>query len=284
MERAYYSRRAGKLAQLDSISLSDFKKFFLSFFKDFESAGYFQEYLGYECVDHGFLPGLVGSDLHTELLITIRKSHLWPIPDTIPNWTEDDLFDVIEFLYDRVSKPTTKHYHEYNNCGWHCTEFYRPSGREEYLTKINRALGAYGNGFELSSQGEVLALGDTGLEPLFEAPLPEADPENVIDRVQAATLKFRRHRSSVEDRLDAIRDLAGVLEYLRPKLKTVLDSKDEGDLFNIANGFGIRHSNDGQKNKYDRDIWYSWIFYYYLATIHAATRMIARKTPDLPLV
>jgi hypothetical protein len=46
-------------------------------------------------------------------------------------------------------------------------------------------------------------------------------------RVGAAIQKFRRHRSSIEDRRDAVRDLADVLEFLRPKLKETLLSKDE---------------------------------------------------------
>ena len=51
---------------------------------------------------------------------------------------------------------------------------------------------------------------------------------------------------------------------------------DEGDLFNIVNNFGIRHHNDAQKTQYDKPIWYSWMFYYDLATIHAAVRLIER--------
>jgi hypothetical protein len=48
-------------------------------------------------------------------------------------------------------------------------------------------------------------------------------------------------------------------------------------LFNIANNFGIRHHNEKQKTDYDESIWLSWIFYYCLATIHAALRLIEKK-------
>ena len=44
--------------------------------------------------------------------------------------------------------------------------------------------------------------------------------------------------------------------------------------FEIANNFGIRHHKVGQRTDYDKPIWYSWLFYYYLATIHAAVRLI----------
>lgn len=83
-----------------------------------------------------------------------------------------------------------------------------------------------------------------------------------------------------------MRDLADVLEFLRPRVKEVLTSKDESDLFHLANNFGIRHHNDQQRTDYDRPIFYSWMFYYYLATIHAATRLIEREgstaSPDTP--
>lgn len=68
-----------------------------------------------------------------------------------------------------------------------------------------------------------------------------------------------------------------MLEFLRPKLEQVLTSKDESDLFNTANNFGIRHHNERQKTDYDKSIWYSWMFYYYLATIHAALRLIEKQ-------
>jgi len=64
---------------------------------------------------------------------------------------------------------------------------------------------------------------------------------------------------------------------IRPQLKKVIMTSDENDLFNIANNFGIRHNNKDQKTDYDKAIFYSWIFYYYLATIHATTRLIEKN-------
>jgi hypothetical protein len=141
-------------------------------------------------------------------------------------------------------------------------------------------LALYDKGYELSADGEILTLAEDGLSTLFEAPLPKVDPDNVAARVVAAQTKFRRYRSSMDERRDAIRDLADVLEYLRPRLKTVLTKKDEAALFDIANNFGIRHHNAEQRTDYDKPIWFSWIFYFYLATIHAAVRLIERRAGD----
>jgi len=123
----------------------------------------------------------------------------------------------------------------------------------------------------------VVIKADPGLEDLLKADLPGSEPVTIDSRVQAAISKFRRHGSSFEDRRDALRDLADVLEFLRPRLKVVLTSQDESDLFNIANNFGIRHHNEKQKTDYDESIWLSWIFYYYLATIHTALRLIEKR-------
>ena len=142
---------------------------------------------------------------------------------------------------------------------------------------MNKLLALYEKGYELAAEGEILSLAEDGLSALFEAPLPKVDPENVTVRVNLAMTKFRRYRSSMDERRDAIRDLADVLEYLRPQLRAVLTKKDEAALFEIANNFGIRHHNIDQKTEYDKPIWYSWIFYYYLATLHAAIRLIERS-------
>lgn len=48
---------------------------------------------------------------------------------------------------------------------------------------------------------------------------------------------------------DAVLDLADVLEFLRPKLKETLLSKDEQDLFNIAKKFGNSSSQNGSESR-----------------------------------
>lgn len=148
-------------------------------------------------------------------------------------------------------------------------------GQAEFRSKMTELLNSYGPGYELSPTGEILELASPGVEPLLTTELPIRD-SNIQGCVASAIAKFRRYRSSVEERRDAVRDLADVLEYLRPQLKLVLDRQDESDLFNIANNFGIRHHNPQQKINYDQSILLSWIFYFYLATVHATVRMLDR--------
>lgn len=275
----YYSVRTGKNPLARNFDLESLRELFKTLFTYFEEKGYFQEAFGYYCVDNGDVPGTLGHNLAGALLLELRKKDLTPIHEKIATYSEDDLFDIIEFLYEHCSKPIEEEgrYHSFSNCGWHFFKFQRDPGRVEFRERINKLLALYENGYELSVEGEILALADNGLEGLFEALLPKVDPENIEARVVAAQVKFRRHRASIDDRRDAIRGLADVLEYLRPRLKKVLINKDESDLFDIANNFGIRHHNSKQKTEYNKPIWYSWIFYYYLATIHAAVRLIKQK-------
>lgn len=273
-EKGYYSVRTGKHPGGAKLDLPSLKRIFLSLDRQFNERGYFQEAFGYECVDDGSVYGSLGEDIAGAILIAIRKDNLWPLRQRMPNYSEDDVFDMIEFLYDHVSKPIDGRFHSYSGCGMHYSTFDRAKGQAEYRTELNPILACYEDGYELSERGEILALPEPGMAALVGATLPQLDPHNVEERVQAGVTRFHRHRSSLDDRKHAIRDLADVLEYLRPKLKTVLKSRDEADLFNLANNFGIRHHNPEQKTNYTSAIWYSWMFYYYLATIHACVRLL----------
>lgn len=280
--RQYYSARTGKNPQSVKVDLETFRKLFKTVYDGLERDGYFQQSCGYYCVDAGFVPGELGHDLAGAVLLNLRKEGIVPIEEKVWAYTEEDLFDVIEFLFDQCSKPTRSHYHSYSNCGLHADEFDRPSGQAVFRERMGPILELYADGFELNQEGEILALADSGLEELLEAPISTDDPDNIETRIEDAKRRFRRHRSTLEDRRHAVRDLADVLEYLRPKLAEVLTRKDEADLFQLANNFGIRHHNDKQKVEYDQAIFYSWLFYYYLAALHAALRLIRRSATQAP--
>jgi hypothetical protein len=277
-EKGYYSVRTGKHVAGPVFDLNALKKQFVSIDRHFSDRYYFQEAFGYTCVDAGDVPGTLGLDIAGGILMATYKGNLWPIHERIDFYTEDDLFDMIEFSYDHVSKPDKGWHHDFSGCGWHYSTFDRAKGQVEYRAAINRVLPHYGGGYELSEGGEMLAQTEDGFASLIEAAIPAHDPENVENKMTSAILRFRRYRSSLEDRKHAIRELADVLEYLRPKVKQVLLSKDEADLFNLANNFGIRHHNAQQKTDYDPAVWYSWMFYYYLATIHACLRLIEKQS------
>ncbi len=272
MAHTYYSQRTGINPNLNGLPLKDTIDLFLRVFAQLEEAGYFHEAFGFWCVDANHIDGRV-RDVELEMLLTIRKKDLWPIDTMAWRYSEDDFFDVLEFLYQHVSKPIDGTFHNWNNCGMHWETFNQAEGRVEFRAKINIVLTRYVNPFELSPNGEILSKPEAGFEAIFEADVPSKDM-NVVSRVNAAILRYRRHGSTLDDRRQAVRDLADVLEYLRPKVKALLTSADDSDLFNIANNFGVRHHNDKQKTTYDAALWLSWMFYFYLATIHVVLRKI----------
>lgn len=273
--RSYYSVRADKRPAGEGFSLADFKRFFLNAYDRLDEEGLFQEWFGYVCVDAGDVNGKAGSDLDLFVFRKLRTQGLWPIRGSLEKYSEDDLFDMIELLHDHASKGVEGDYHQFNQCGWHYTKFDGPAGREIFRRELNDILADYGPGYEISAAGEIMFKADDAFSPLLAAELPHVDPENVQMRVASANLKFRRR--SVSDRRDAVRELADVLEFIREDARTVLTSKDQSDLFNLANNFGIRHHTKDQKTDYDQAIWLSWMFYHYLATIHACVRMIEKS-------
>jgi hypothetical protein len=275
MSRQFYSLRKGTNPNLKGLPLREILGLFVRLYNQLHDDGYFHEAFGFVCVDAGDVPGKV-RDPELEMLLTIRKTGLWPIHEKAPFYSEDDFFDVLEFLHLYVSKPIDGSMHSYNQCGMHWETFNKVLGQAEFRSRVNAVLGHYEQRYELSTNGEVLHKPEAGFEPIFDADLPSKD-QNVVTRVSAAALRYRRHGSTLDDRRQAVRDLADVLEYLRPQVKTLLTSADEKDLFNIANNFGIRHHNDKQRTAYDAGIWLSWMFYFYLSTIHVVLRKIEHE-------
>jgi len=245
MARTYYSQRNGTNPNSSGLSLNDAVDLFVGIYDELDESGYFAEAFGYCCVD-GDVPGSV-RDIEREMLLRIRKRNLWPPNKMGRDYSEDDFFDVIEFLYDYVSKPMKGQYHNYSGCGMHWDEFDKKQGEIEYIEKINLILSSYSSGFEMSVSGEVSHKPESGFEGIFEAEIP-SENEDVIKRVNSAKKKYLARGSTLDDRRYAVNDLAHVLEYIRKDIKSFLTSEDERDLFNIANNFGIRHYNDKQKN------------------------------------
>jgi hypothetical protein len=279
-KRPYYSVRTGKHPTGGKLHISDVKRLFLSEYLRLSGLGRFQEVFGHDCVDAGHIAGTAGADIDSFIFAKLKKRHLWPInEDRLGSYEEDDLFDIIELLHDCVSKGVKGFHHTWGECGWHYETFGEPvAAQQEYRDAINAILSDYERPHEVTKDGEVVEQGPRGLRGLLQAPKPPGDPNDVQARVEAAIDKFRHRGASTHDRRDALKNLADILEFLRPQAKNVLMKKDEADLFELVNSFGIRHHNQQQKTDYDPLIWQSWMFYYLLAAIHATTRLIEKAS------
>lgn len=278
--RRYYSIRTGKNRSGSRLNLSSVRYLFGKLYSNLDEKGYFQEAFGLDCEDSGYLSGRAGRDLDAYFFRKLRKHGLWPVEQRHREYDESDLFDVLEFLYDHVSEPETSMCHGWDNRCRHYGSFNRKTGQSTYRSEVNELLSDYDEGYLLSRDGEIVHRALPGTETLLDSKSPTYDVRNVDNIIVEATECYKRSRSSETDKRNAVKMLADVLEFLRPKIKAVLSTPDENDLFNIANNFGIRHHNKLQKTDYDQEIWLDWMFYYYLAAINAVIRLIKNREPS----
>jgi hypothetical protein len=269
MERLYYSQRNNLGKVNTKISLISLKRLFFTIFIKYNQTDYFDENFGYYN-DNNFFPGKLGteSSIADVFFLDLRKDKLWPIYRYIENYSEDDLFDVIEFCYDKISLPV------YDNEV--LIHYEREPAQNDYRNEINKQLKDYSEGFELDKNGHIIKLSSQEFKQLLERKLPTKD-ENIISRVNQAVFTYQNRKSSRLERKEAVRHLADVLEGLRKKVEPLIKKTDESDLFQLINKFGIRHNNPQQKEDYDDNIFLSWMFHYFLATIHAWLLMSERS-------
>jgi hypothetical protein len=201
--------------------------------------------------------------------------HLGFHPFPLVSWSEDDIseeniFDTLEFLFDHITKRT-----DFSGLG--ITNYDESRGQREFATKASLFLKDYGVGFELSNDGTILSIGNDGLQSILNEEIIEYDETNVDSKVREAIKKWRNRELSWDLRREAIRELADVFEWLKTnKALEKINSKDDSAIFQIANKFAIRHHNQQQQANYEKEIWYPWMFHLYLATYHAAIRLLKK--------
>ena len=181
--RRYYSERTGSAPPRAGFDLDELKRFFVNSYVELVSEGLFQEWLGDACVDRGVIDGKAGRDVPLFVYRKLRKTGIWPFEQNIFVCEEDEIFDVIEFLFDHASAGVDGVHHQFNDCGWHYERFDKAKGQARFRIVMNEILADYGNGFELSVEGEILRLAEAGLDSLLSAPLPSSDFKNVTARV-----------------------------------------------------------------------------------------------------
>jgi hypothetical protein len=270
MTRHYYSRRK----KSGTLTLEKLHWKFQYLYRRFRDEDFFKK-----------LAGHTNGDLPNSLIYEAAMAFdFQPFP--INSWsaeeiTEDHIFDMIEFLFDRASKPSDwrEKYTSDGEIYYDYDTYDRDEGRAEFRAHANEILSDYKAGFELTEDGKILALGDRGLRQILNADIEPYDEENVDSKVRSAIQKWRSRDLSLNAKKEAIRELADVFEWLKKtkNLSAALDDKDESAIFDLANNFAIRHHNPRQKTNYDPVIWYSWMFHFYLATYHASIHLLKRK-------
>lgn len=273
--RPYWPQRRGRGLSHDGSTPRDTRRDFARIVCEFEDKGYLAEVFGEECVDDG-------SELPDAAEVIDRRlgiPNLWPLtPET---WDEDTFYGLIEVFHDLVSRPRMRRFHNWNMCGWHHSEFHNGPARVLYRWKVNQLLRSAGVEYELAAEGEdlgrLVAVTDDARSHLVHRALNDSPPNNAAG-VRHAIALFRGRDTSAETKRSAIFNLARVLEERRALIKDHLHKKDEGALFQIANGFDLRHNNASQLREYD-EAFLDWIFWWYLATVELTNRLIESRRP-----
>lgn len=269
----YYSqRRAG--VTVSTVTLRTASWEFGRMVSGLYERGYFEQAFGKDCVDDP--TDIVPADV---IASELGVDGMWPLPLESLSQDRDLFFDAIEVLHDLVAAPRSRSVHSYGGCGYHHGDFSASVGREVYRWSVNRILDRTHLGLRLAEEGEdrgrLVAVTDGARTDLAHRMAERAD-ERTGDDVRHALALFRSREAGRQQKRSACIALAGVLENRRALLKQRLVKKDEGALFSIANGFGIRHQDALQQDDYD-PVFLDWIFWFYLATIELSDRLLAHE-------
>lgn len=199
--RRYYSSRKGAVRITPSEARWRLENLYLLY----SDKDYFKERLG---VRGSEIPANLARESAIRLGFPAFPISRWTSQDT----TEDHVFDVIEFLYDHVSKPGKLI--DMVNEGWAYLDYQsydQASGRAEFTASSNLILWELGEGFELGADGQVRANGTGGLQHIIKAEIVAFDEKNVDSKVVAAIERWRQRHATLDDKKEAIRLLADVL-------------------------------------------------------------------------
>lgn len=269
--REYYSHRTGRHPSF--LSFRHIKDLFRALYQELEEGGYFQEQFDtcYERSRHS-------TDKRSVLFLkSLKRDYLWPVYQCLDFYTEDDLFDVIELLYDLISKPEGEGSY-CDDCAvfhYYSDAFYdKGEGRLIFREKINEILELYEGNYKLTSEGEIVKAENSNIERIFEAKIAFADKTSQ-EKLEHALKQMQKRHVSHSERKEAVRLLGDILEPIRPEIKKYCKG-DERELFDTLNNFGHRHHRPNQKTDYDSKIFETWLFYHYLAAVHAYSRILER--------
>lgn len=265
----YFSVRNG----IKIVQINEFYERFTAMLEAFEGKDYFKENLKIHkrALDYEYIN--VKSKSH--IGISIYPFSKW----NIENQKANLIFDTIEFLYEFTSKPGEcgyiSDYTGYNSQDY--LSYDLTEGKREFREDINILLKAFGQGYELQLDGKIIFAGDETTN-FIHTEFPEYNEYNIDKSIHLALKWWKNRNQTLEEKKQAIIILVNVLEYLKKDgtLLKVLGKKDSNDLFNIANNFGFRHHNLDQKTDFDKEIWYDWIFQYYLNTCIGIIRLIKK--------
>lgn len=271
MDQPLYSTRAGQPRKLGPADFTTLV--WRSVIGPVRRLGFFEERLpgGFGDIDAFLLDKLNTSEISSFDLLGGNRPKFFQGDD------EDLLFDLLELLHQEViSAPESVTFVHGERC------FHGPfdvvEGQRVFRDHLNLVLARHWPPLEMRANGHIIELPAPVIQMVVDDPIPDSVAAELRDPIEAAIDRFYRRGATDIDRRDALRHLADFLEHQRSTIKTEMLKKDENALFQIANGFAIRHHRQDQQGDYDKDIWQEWTFHIYLATARAIVRVHQRDT------
>ncbi|MGP4071296.1 hypothetical protein ACTWQB_01930 [Piscibacillus sp. B03] len=276
MSNNYYSYRNGIINNYHRLGLNDligyFQKIYFKYFEMNAFNNFFSE---------------IGDEFELYFIENFGKPALLPF-NSNNNYSEDDIFDLIELLYEKIGYSLDYFYNKpriVEKNGKKLNKFdidfeiynqYKEANfniKESFRKEVNRVLKLYQEGFYLSDSGELRRKPINEMDSLIdnEIEVSESNDRDKVnaDKVELAKSYFFKRDATDRDKKYALIILGEVLENNRKDVKRKLTSSDEKDLFEILNGYNIRHSDFKQKDNYPSEIYYEWMFYLLLSSVNA---------------
>lgn len=277
----YYAERKGLLENDLKIDFQDLKEYFIKVYRYFDNRNCFKAAIDgiwikprYEDKRQILAPLFEGG-AEVFFLTHIQSTSIYPIYEYYEDYTETELFTLIEILYDKIGV------YNYDEKVLEQVQI-----REEFATLINNILKFYEDGYFLEPSTGIITKGaNDAVKMMLSEDLHEVLNEDIMSKLREAVKMYYRFDANLESKKKAINILADILEPLRTDLKNVLNetyeiNKADHDnlIFQIVNQFNIRHNNARQYTHYEHEIWYDWMIQYYTSVIITYYKLKQKKS------
>lgn len=189
------------------------------------------------------------------------------VPDaTWPLWQEatDDatLFDVVEYVGQRASKPSNGAYHSFMR--HYELDFDKKAGRAQFRAEVNQLLSRGGTVFEMNSAMQIERVGSPEVQTAFRSLRPDTDDATLDTLLETARMLYlsRNHADrataiekmwdgferlkTIDDPADKKRSVAVLLAHIPDQPTRDLINEEMNALTKVGNGFQIRHHEVGK--------------------------------------
>lgn len=280
-EKQYYLERNGLIKNELDITFKELVEHFSSIYSYFNSQEYFSHAVNgtweypYFGEPYQVFPATFTPSAEIYFINHLQSKKIWPILDHCRKYSKDELFTVIEILYDHIAI-----YDQDSK------ELKKDGPQAEYIEHINNILRLFDGGFYLEPcNGFVMRMPNQSLKEQLSYKDDEI-PDKVYLQLSSASQMYYRFDSDMEMKKKAITILGDIYEYEREKIKDLFNdefgiNKNKHDklIFGILNECNLRHNKENQNTEYSREIWYDWMMQYYTSAIIAYYRLRSKYEP-----